>query len=123
MLELYVLTLTLALLGVLWSEWKGRQVGVWLGKPVASVMFVLIAFLYGAPETAYGQWVLAGLLLSLVGDVLLIPRGRPSFVIGLAAFLVAHLAFAGAFLMRPQSLPDAALAGAVMAVLGGGVLR
>jgi len=50
--------------------------------------------------TPYGQAVLAGLLLCWLGDVLLIPHGSRSFRLGIASFLLGHVAFVGAFLLR-----------------------
>ena len=47
--------------------------------------------------------VLAALILSAVGDVLLLEEA--GFLAGLASFLLAHVAFAGAFLVRGISAP------------------
>ena len=70
----------------------------WLCKPLATLW--LIAWVAGMGVPAAGQhyrrWVLAGLCLSLLGDVLLmLPQGL--FVPGLVAFLLAHLCYIVAF--------------------------
>ena len=71
----------------------------------------------GAPGSGYGWLVLAGLVLCLVGDVLLIAQGRDDvFRAGLFAFLLGHVAYAAAFLTRP--LHPVWLAVAVVALAG-----
>jgi uncharacterized membrane protein YhhN len=68
--------------------------------------------------------VLAGLVLCLVGDVLLIPHDRPAvFRAGVFAFLGGHVAYSAAFLTQP--LDGFGLAGGalLLAVVVGGVLR
>ena len=47
-----------------------------------------------APVVRERRWLMLALLFSAVGDVLLaIPSWAPSFVLGLASFLLAHLCF------------------------------
>ena len=73
-----------------------------LAKPAAIVLLIAFAWLLHADQTVPGRWLLLGLVLSLVGDILLLPR-RPgplddaAFTLGLLAFLVA--------LSRPTSPP------------------
>jgi uncharacterized membrane protein YhhN len=68
-----------------------------LAKAVASTCFVALAVINGANGSSYGRFILAALMLSWVGDVLLLSR-RSSFLLGgIAVFLLAHLAFAAAF--------------------------
>ena len=67
-----------------------------LGKAGASLAFVLLALALGV-DSVFDRWVLAGLLLSLLGDLLLLSAGRRAFLAGLVAFLLAHLAYAAAF--------------------------
>lgn len=68
-----------------------------VAKPVASTGFVGLAVGLGAPDTVYGRWILAGLVLGWIGDVALLGRSRPSFLTGLGAFLAGHLAYVVAF--------------------------
>ncbi len=91
------LILVAAVVALLWAESRSSRVGIWLTKPVASTIFVVTALLAGALDSNYGQLILLGLLLSWLGDILLIPKVQYFFVAGLASFLFAHLAFAGAF--------------------------
>jgi len=90
--------LGLALL--LLAEWRHSRVAVWVAKPLASLGFLGAAWAAGAVDTAYGRWVMAALVLSFAGDVLLIPAARASFLAGLVSFLLGHLAFACAFVVR-----------------------
>lgn len=68
-----------------------------LAKALASTSFIALALIDGAAGSSYGRFILAALMLSWVGDVLLLSR-RSSFLLGgIASFLLAHLAFAAAF--------------------------
>ena len=95
---------------------------VWLFKPLTTALLCWVAWRRGLGGDRYARLVTAGLVLSLVGDVLLI---EPSlFVAGLLAFLLAHLAYIAAFATGvgyfPRRQPFAAaavVAGAVLLVL------
>ena len=92
----------IAVIGLLLAERRGSRVGLWLTKPVASAAFIWFGLEAGALDTRYGQLVLAGLAFCMLGDVLLIPLGRPGvFRAGLFAFLLGHVAYSAAFLTRP----------------------
>ena len=88
----------------------------WIAKPLASTGFIAAALVAGAPESTYGRWVLAALVLSWLGDVLLLSSGKGGFLAGLGAFLASHLAFAGAFAARGVVVHAAALAAIVSVV-------
>jgi uncharacterized membrane protein YhhN len=67
-------------------------------KLLASLAFVGFAWDQGAADSEYGRVLLVGLVLSLVGDVLLALTGNKKwFVLGIGAFLLAHVAYALAF--------------------------
>lgn len=108
----------IALVAVLAGERKGMHAVVWIAKPVASGGFIALALAAGALQWTYGTMVLTALVLSLAGDVLLIPRSNAAFRAGLLALLCAHLAFAGAFLVRGIALTASLAAVAVLAVAG-----
>lgn len=110
-----ILTAT-ALAGLLVGEARGDGRWVSLFKPLASCGFLGLAIAAGALESAYGRVLLAALLLSWVGDVLLISREPGGFLAGLASFLLAHLAYAGAFAARGTSWGWAAAALALLAM-------
>lgn len=98
------------------AEWRGARAGVWIAKPLAAAGFVGAALANGALDTAYGRWILAGLALSWLGDVLLIPReSRRAFLAGLVAFLLGHVAYTGAFAVRGLDLGATALAALAVA--------
>jgi len=113
-----------AVAGLLWAEWRRSRTGLWLTKPVASLAFIWAALAMGALETTYGQLVLLGLVLCLLGDLWLIPLGRPAiFKAGVFAFLAGHVAYSAAFLTRPLDPLGLAVAAVLLAVVLLGVLR
>jgi uncharacterized membrane protein YhhN len=68
----------------------------WITKPLPLVLLIATAVALEPADPAVRTWFVAALVCSLVGDVaLLTARG---FVAGLAAFLLAHLAYTGGFL-------------------------
>ncbi|MFC1628238.1 lysoplasmalogenase family protein [Gemmatimonadota bacterium] len=71
-------------------------------KSLASLGFVGTALASGATGSPFGLLILAGLILSLTGDLFLISRARPLFKAGLVSFLVGHVMFSAAFLVRGQ---------------------
>ncbi len=66
-------------------------------KLIASSGFIATALSVGALRHRYGQILLAGLMLSLCGDLALTGVSQRAFMLGLASFLVAHLAYIVAF--------------------------
>ena len=75
---------------------------VWLlfaAKPLTTVLLIVHAARRGADEPSARRWILAGLVLSLVGDVALL-WPKEGFLPGLIAFLLAHLAYIVAFHAR-----------------------
>jgi uncharacterized membrane protein YhhN len=96
--------------------------GIWFAKPLASLGFVLTAIACGARDTPYGHAILAALALSMLGDVLLIPRTDFTFLAGLASFLFGHVAFCAAFVrhgVEPRAAACAAIPLVVAAALIG----
>jgi uncharacterized membrane protein YhhN len=119
-----VVLAALAVAALLRAEYGQSRAGIWLAKPLASSMFVCVALEAGALGSFYGRAVLAGLALSLAGDLLLIPVARPRvFLAGVAAFLLAHVAYGIAFLSRPLSPAGLVGAGVLVTLVMAGVLR
>ncbi len=85
-----------SLLGLLWAEWQKRRPARALFKTLCSLGFLLFALSLGL-DSLFAQFVFAGLLLSALGDVLLLLASSRAFLGGLVAFLLAHLAYLGAF--------------------------
>ena len=84
-------------LALTWGEYRGPRALVYAAKPLATLLILALAAL--APPGAdpwVARWIVAGLVFSLAGDVLLmLPSDR--FAAGLASFLVAHLCYIAAF--------------------------
>jgi uncharacterized membrane protein YhhN len=76
-----------------WNETKPKP--FYLLKPLTTILIAGIAWL--APESGYRDWILAALLLSLLGDICLMFAGNAAFIGGLSSFLLAHLLFMWAF--------------------------
>jgi uncharacterized membrane protein YhhN len=113
-----------AVAGLLVAEYRGSQAGLWLTKPVASAAFIWLGLASAALDSTYGQLVLAGLALCMLGDVLLIPRDRPGvFRAGVFAFLLGHVAYSAAFLTQPLSVAGLAVGGLLLAAVIWTVLR
>ena len=109
---LYFCALTLlAVIALLVAEYRDWRPGVWVAKPLAGVGFIGAALAAAALDSGYGRWILAALLLSWFGDVCLIPRRAPRvFQAGILSFLLGHVAFTAAFVVRGLDLRIALLA-------------
>lgn len=101
------------LVALLWAASRGYRWAI-LAKAIASLGFVAVALSEGAAAASYGRWVLIGLGLGLAGDILLeLPA---SFLPGLGAFLLGHVAYMVAF---AAGGPDWGMAAVGLAVAGG----
>lgn len=75
--------------------------GHWVLQPAfkASMALLLTLAAAGHAYVRERRWLMPALLLSAIGDwVLAVPWWTLSFVVGLAAFLLAHMCFVGALL-------------------------
>jgi uncharacterized membrane protein YhhN len=92
------------------AEYRGPRWQVYALKPATTTLVVLVALAAPEPVSAtYRVLVVAGLLFSLAGDVLLM-LAEDRFLAGLACFLVAHLLYAAAFAGAGAGLVSPALA-------------
>lgn len=89
-------------------------------KAAASTTFVALALINGANGSSYGRFILAALILCWIGDVLLLSRKSSFLLAGIAAFLLAHLAFAAAF--TRETVNQNWLLGAIVCTAVAGVL-
>lgn len=105
------------------SDWHQFRAGRLIFKPLAALCFIWLALLLGAPQTSYGQWLLLGLLLCALGDILLMFESEGAFLAGLIAFLCGHLLYAAAFVQLPIDTAALAIAVAPALVLVGLTLR
>lgn len=97
--------------------------GHWMLQPPfkASMALLLTLAAVGHPIVRERRWLMPALLLSATGDwFLAIPWWTLSFVLGLAAFLLAHLCFFAALLpLIPRARPsNPRLAAVVLICLG-----
>lgn len=70
---------------------------LWTFAPLATLLILAIAFAnWAARKNSYSLWISVGLLFSLAGDTLLL-RSDHFFTLGLAAFLLTHMAYLVAF--------------------------
>ncbi len=105
------------------ASWKGVRPAAVMAKVAASTSFVAIALVNGAAATAYGWAILAALIFSWLGDMLLLSRKSMIFLTGMATFFIAHVAFSAAFAMKPVSIGIFAAGLAATGVFGAVILR
>jgi uncharacterized membrane protein YhhN len=119
-----MLATAVAVVALLVAESRNSRLGLWIAKPLASSGFIATAIAAGALDDGYGRLVLAGLALSWLGDVLLIPREAPAvFRAGVLSFLLAHVAYTGAFAIRGLEPLACGVAAAVFSVAGYSAFR
>lgn len=89
------------------ADWNERKhPAFYLLKPLTTLLIIGLALAaVSQPLPPYAALVLAGLALSLAGDVALMFRGNAWFAAGLGSFLVAHGFFIAAFVSGPATLP------------------
>jgi uncharacterized membrane protein YhhN len=87
-----------------WAVQKERKPVEYAAKPAVMVFLIAAALTLDPADEARRNWFVVALVFSLAGDVFLMLPGR--FVPGLAAFLVAHLAYIAGFHFRPEPLPE-----------------
>ncbi len=104
MLTLMVILTTLFVAVVLWADATDRQAVRGVAKTAASAAFIAVGINAGMFSSGWlGVWLAAALFLSLVGDVALIGKGKKALAGGIGAFLLAHVAYIGAFWVRGLS--------------------
>ncbi|WP_460762206.1 lysoplasmalogenase [Lysobacter fragariae] len=113
---------SLAIAGALAPELRWLH---YVAKPTATLLVAAMVWRSPAIEPRYRSAILAGLLLSTLGDVfLMLPsmaKGPDWFVFGLASFLFAHVAYLVAFCSRVR-LFAVKWPFALYAIIAGGVL-
>jgi uncharacterized membrane protein YhhN len=96
MAEAFAAAAALLVVPLLYAEYRRhRSRGV--VKAAASSAFVAAGIAAGALDTAYGRWLLAGLVLAWIGDLVLVSAARHWFLVGLVSFLLAHVAYIAGF--------------------------
>ena len=75
-----------------------------ISKLVASSLFIIFYLTLSPDFNSFSLLILSALILSFVGDLLLVPKGNQgAFMAGILAFALAHLGYAGAFLLLPMT--------------------
>jgi alkenylglycerophosphocholine hydrolase len=80
-------------LAILASE---RHIG-WLQAVTKPLATALLFAIVGWPHSRLSAWIDAGIALSIVGDIALLSGTDRAFMVGLGAFLLAHLAYVVGF--------------------------
>lgn len=93
-----------------------------VAKLFASSAFVLLALACGARESRFGTLILSGLVLSWFGDAFLIGTSQRWFLLGLASFLAAHVAYVAAFVTAGTERRWLLAAAVPIAMIAAGVL-
>ena len=100
-------TSTLALVGA-------EKKIAWLHVAFKPATTLLLLAVVGYPQTTFARWIAAGIVLSAVGDVALLWDSNRAFIAGLAAFLLAHIAYVIAFLGVAVWSPHVAVVAAIV---------
>ena len=81
-----------------YAVWRrDRRTQLW-AKPAVLGALIVTALVLGATDDPAGIWLLVALVFGLAGDVFLLGDSDTRFRLGLAAFLVGHLAYVGSFI-------------------------
>jgi len=83
-------------------------------KPLTTILLFAIVGWPHAPHPTFACLVLTGIALSVVGDVALLWDSNRAFIVGLAAFLLAHVAYVIAFLGVAVWSPHVAVVAIIM---------
>ena len=112
------------LVGLLVAELRQERSWAVVCKPLASLLFVVGGVLFLPLTERAGVMLLVGLVLSFVGDVLLIPKGRRlTFLLGLSSFLCAHGAYSLAFVLRGVDQTGVLVGGLALVIVGVPIAR
>ncbi|NOT48353.1 MAG: lysoplasmalogenase [Acidobacteria bacterium] len=105
------------------ARWKDNEPAAAIAKTTASTAFVALAFVSGATGSTYGVLIIAALIFSWVGDVLLLSLKSSFLLAGIGSFFIAHIIFAAAFTINDLNPRAFIVTLAATAVLGGFFLR
>ncbi len=106
------------------AEFRSDQKQIYSFKPVSTLLVIavaLLSFLTPNVDPAFTLWVIAGLLLSLGGDVALMFESNRAFLVGLVLFLLAHVVYSVGFTLFNGFYAQDLISAAVLLVLAVGV--
>ena len=121
--SLFAVLTAVLVLALVYAEYRHSRMAIWLIKPLASTGFIATAIVGNTISDSYQRAMIAALVLSWWGDLLLIPKSKKAFLGGLLSFLLGHVAFCVAFVALGISITWFALALLVMVVIGAGIAR
>lgn len=90
------------------ADWEERRhKSFYVLKPITTLLILGLALANPQASPEYQKLIAAGLMLSTLGDICLMFKGNGWFAAGLGSFLLAHLAFIGAFVhgIVPLEIP------------------
>lgn len=88
----------------LFGELRKNRGLVYVAKPLASAMFLGIAYAGFDGGSGYDTLIFWGLVLGAVGDVALMFSANSAFLTGLVAFLVGHILYVVAFMEQARGV-------------------
>ena len=103
-----------------WAVNVGRRSVEQITKPLTMVFLIAVAIVIDAAEPAIRIWFIVALLLSLAGDVFLLPQ-VDNFIGGLASFLLGHVAYIAGLAISDLSL-SAGLIGIGIALVASAII-
>ena len=102
------------------AEFRVEQRQIYFFKPLSTLLVILVAVLsFSTPDVNVGYTVgiLAGLLLSLGGDVALMFPEDKAFLVGLVLFLLGHVAYIVTFTLFNGFYTGDLISGLVLLIL------
>ncbi|MEO8000691.1 MAG: lysoplasmalogenase [Arenimonas sp.] len=120
---LFLFACIFSTVALVFAESRQLKSGKAIFKCLASTAFVAFALECSALSTRYGQLIVAALVLSWIGDMLLLSQKSKFFLSGIAAFLFAHVVFAISFASRPLDFFGLVIALIAMSIFGWLTLR
>ncbi len=105
-----------------WAVWTERRPVRLVTKPLTLVLLIGVALVLEPFDDGVRAWMVAGLVLSLAGDVFLLGAER-WFVAGLASFLLGHVAYVVALQSQYDSATWLVVGVVVVAICVGAVGR
>ena len=81
-----------------WSRWTGDARLERITKPAALIALIGVALALDPADPTVRTWFVVALVFSLAGDIFLL-GGDDRFILGLASFLLAHIAYTVGFLV------------------------
>jgi uncharacterized membrane protein YhhN len=88
-----------------WATWASRKEVRYVTKPLSLALLIGVAVTLEPFDDGVRAWMVAGLVLSLAGDVFLLGTGKKWFLGGLVSFLLGHVVYVVAMQSQFESAP------------------